>query len=65
MATPRARPIFPELNTTTLWPDDPADSLLQPGADGSDLLLVLFLAPWNLMVAVGWIIFAKSAAVRR
>ena len=46
-------------------PADPADSLLQPGLDGSDLWLVLFLAPWNLMAAVAWIIAAKSAAARR
>jgi hypothetical protein len=46
-------------------PADPADSVLQPGADGSDLLLVLFLAPWNLMVAVAWVTVAKSAASRR
>jgi hypothetical protein len=46
-------------------PTDPADSLLQPGVDGSDLLLLLFLAPWNLMLAAGWLLFARSAAVRR
>jgi hypothetical protein len=52
---------------TTVYynPTDPAESLLQPGVDGSDLLLLLFLAPWNLMVAAGWLVLVKSAAARR
>jgi hypothetical protein len=66
-ATERIVRRYPQGRKTKVYynPADPADSLLRPGVDGSVLLLVLFLAPWNLMVAVGWVIFANSAASRR
>lgn len=40
-------------------PVNPADSLLKPGLDGSDFLLLLFLAPLNVLVAA-WVFIAKS-----
>ena len=33
-------------------PDDPADALLQPGVDGGDLFLAMFLLPLNLVLFV-------------
>ncbi|MGO9108061.1 MAG: DUF3592 domain-containing protein [Thermoguttaceae bacterium] len=33
-------------------PDNPADALLQPGVDGSDLFLATFLLPFNLVLLV-------------
>jgi hypothetical protein len=35
-------------------PKDPADSLLQPGVDGGDLLLLLFALPLNVLTGTLW-----------
>jgi len=36
-------------------PDNPQDSLLSPGLDGSDFMLVLFLTPFNAIMLGFWI----------
>lgn len=41
-------------------PANPADSLLKPGLDGSDFLLLLFLAPMNVLVAAWALIWWTS-----
>ena len=35
-------------------PQSPQDALLSPGVDGSDLMLVLFLMPFNLVLLGFW-----------
>lgn len=35
-------------------PSNPADALLEPGADGTDLLLLLFSLPMNVVTAIVW-----------
>ena len=45
-------------------PVDPADSLLQPGLDGSDLFMAMFMLPFNL-VGLGILALAGRMAWRR
>jgi hypothetical protein len=42
-------------------PDDPAEALLQPGLDGSDLFLAMFLLPFNLVMLAIWSMLAATA----
>jgi hypothetical protein len=46
----------PRWSSQTVYynPANPADSLLQPGVDGGDLLLLLFALPLNVMTAAVW-----------
>jgi hypothetical protein len=45
-------------------PDDPADAILRPGIEGRDLMLALFLTPFNV-VMVGLWFWLGSAVWRR
>jgi hypothetical protein len=41
-------------------PDDPADSVLDPGLDGCDLLLLLFATPLNVVTLALWVAVVQS-----
>ncbi len=41
-------------------PNDPGDSLLDPGLDGCDLLLLLFATPLNVVTVALWVAVAQS-----
>jgi hypothetical protein len=48
--------LHPRWSSQTVYynPGDPADSLLDPGVDGSDLLLLLFALPMNVLTWTLW-----------
>ncbi len=45
-------------------PNDPSDSLLDPGLDGCDLLLLLFATPLNAVTLALWVAFGRSRRAR-
>ncbi len=49
--------VLPRWSSQTVYynPDNPADSLLQAGIDGSDMLLLLFALPLNVMTSTLWL----------
>jgi hypothetical protein len=57
--------VFPVGKVITVYynPNDPADSLLQPGLMGVDLFSALFLVPFNMIVlALWWAVLDRLAA---
>jgi hypothetical protein len=48
--------LHPRLSLQTVYynPKNPADSLLQPGVEGGDLLLLLFALPLNVLTVAAW-----------
>jgi hypothetical protein len=48
---------FPRYSKQTVYfnPKNPADSILSPGVDGNDLMVILFATPINVVSAVLWI----------
>ena len=48
--------VYPRWSSQKVYynPQNPADSLLMPGIDGSDLLLLLFALPLNVLTATLW-----------
>jgi hypothetical protein len=53
------------LQTVYYNPNNPADSLLQPGLDGSDLLLLLFALPFNALTLGLWAGVARARREQR
>ena len=46
-------------------PDDPADSILHPGLEGSDLFTAIFMTPFTLIMVGLWIALAGSIISRQ
>jgi hypothetical protein len=58
---------FPAGAAVTVYyrPDDPTDSLLRPGATGTDLFVLLFMLPFNLVMLGIWWALANQLLLRR
>jgi hypothetical protein len=58
---------FPRWSARKVYynPDDPADSILDPGLAGCDLLLLLFATPLNVVTLALWVAVARSRRERK
>jgi hypothetical protein len=57
---------FPRWSSRRVYynPNDPADSVLDPGLDGCDLLLLLFATPLNVVTLALWVAVLQSRRKR-